>query len=61
MLILQTQTQIFFQQNLTTYSIMNSMIDTYKADGDMESTLNELSNNAAVPSKLFNAAALAFK
>ena len=61
MLILQTQTQIFFQQNIATYSIMNSMIDNYKADGDMESTLNELSNNAAVPSKLFNAAVLVFK
>ena len=60
-LIIQAQTQIFFQQNLTTYSIMNSMIYTYKADGDVETTLNELPSNATMPSKLFNAAVLAFK
>ena len=60
-LILQTQTQIFFQQNLSMYNIMNSIIYTYKADGDMETTLNELPSNAAMHSQLFNAAVLAFK
>ena len=40
---------------------MNSIIYTYKADGDVETTLNELPSNAAMPSKLFNAAVLVFK
>ena len=42
---------------------MNSIIYiyTYKADGDKETTLNELPSNAAMPSKLLNAAVLAFQ